>query len=699
MPSYNSFLRLIFGCLVTVFAIFATLGFPGSALAQPQLEYDTLYAGGNYSIRKLPPGSTYRACRAVCRNEKRCKAWSFIKEQGRARKGFSLELGSKFRIRVGKRGHYSPPRCQLKDRVARTRPTPCCISGTKRVKVVDRNHISRVCSRYAEQAVIDNEENMARKCGLEGQRWSASFTRHQNWCKRRGRAAAERATRKRTRALARCDRNRTAYIDESCRRYADTAVDQAKFNKKFDCGFRRVRWHLNRRKYVRECRQMSRAERQRNLDSREDFVGKCLASVDDRGDRYDDDRDRDYARSPEPQNDDYDRGPRVVPNLTKPEYWVSFYGASSGGWSASRNPRMMADVNGDGRADVVGFAGTGVFVSLARNARFSEPRRWVSFYGASSGGWSVSRNPRMMADVNGDGRADVVGFAGTGVYVSLARNGRFSEPRRWVEAFGFRAGGWRTGRHPRMMADVNGDGRADVVGFAGNGVYVSLARRGRFTDPELWVRGFGSSTGGWSVAEHPRMMADVNGDGRADIVGFGNQGVYVSLARRGRFTRPELWVKAFGTRAGGWRTNRHPRMMADVNGDGRADVVGFAGSGVYVSLAQRGRFSEPKVWVNAFGANTGGWQVGKHLRTMADMNGDGRADVVGFAGRGVYVSLAQRGRFAEPQMWVAGYGPRSGGWDVKNHPRMVVDVNGDKRADIVGFADNGVFVSLARRIR
>jgi hypothetical protein len=33
------------------------------------------------------------------------------------------------------------------------------------------------------------------------------------------------------------------------------------------------------------------------------------------------------------------------------------------------------------------------------------------------------------------------------------------------------------------------------------------------------------------MADHPRMMADTNGDGRADIVGFGSSGVWVSLSR------------------------------------------------------------------------------------------------------------------------------------------------------------------------
>jgi hypothetical protein len=43
--------------------------------------------------------------------------------------------------------------------------------------------------------------------------------------------------------------------------------------------------------------------------------------------------------------------------------------------------------------------------------------------------------------------------------------------------------------------------------------------------------GAGTSAGGWASDDHfPRELADVNGDGRADIVGFGDAGVYVALA-------------------------------------------------------------------------------------------------------------------------------------------------------------------------
>jgi hypothetical protein len=79
----------------------------------------------------------------------------------------------------------------------------------------------------------------------------------------------------------------------------------------------------------------------------------------------------------------------------------------------------------------------------------------------------------------------------------------------------------------------------------------------------------------------------VNGDGLADIVGFGQAGVYVSLATgAGHFAAPTLQVANFGPGAGGWSSdNLYPRELADVNGDGTADIVGFGQAGVYESLA------------------------------------------------------------------------------------------------------------------
>ncbi|WP_372623416.1 CARDB domain-containing protein, partial [Falsiroseomonas sp.] len=136
------------------------------------------------------------------------------------------------------------------------------------------------------------------------------------------------------------------------------------------------------------------------------------------------------------------------------------------------------------------------------------------------------------------------------------------------------AGGWSSDdRYPRQLADVNADGRADIVGFGNAGVWVALAdASGNFGPMQLRHAGFGYApeAGGWSSDDrYPRQLADVNADGRADIVGFGNAGVWVALAdASGNFGPMQLRHPGFGyaPEAGGWSSDdSYPRQLADVN--------------------------------------------------------------------------------------------------------------------------------------
>src|SRR5262245_16675121 len=285
----------------------------------------------------------------------------------------------------------------------------------------------------------------------------------------------------------------------------------------------------------------------------------------------------------------------------------------------------------------------------------------------------------LTADLTGDGRADIAGFGEAGVYVSRNNgNGGFPQPTLAVPNFGYTAGGWPVERLRRLLADLTGDGRADIVGFGEAGVYVSRNNgNGGFPQPTLAVPNFGATAGGWRVDRHPRFLADLTGDGRADIVGFGEAGVYVSLNNgNGGFPQPTLAVPNFGATAGGWRVDRHPRFLADLTGDGRADIVGFGEAGVYVSLNNgNGTFQPPTLVVTNFGYTAGGWRVERHPRWLADLNAGRRADIVGFGEAGVYVSLNNgNGGFPQPTLAVTNFGATAGGWRVERHPRFVVGV-------------------------
>jgi FG-GAP-like repeat len=239
--------------------------------------------------------------------------------------------------------------------------------------------------------------------------------------------------------------------------------------------------------------------------------------------------------------------------------------------------------------DVIGFDLAGA------PSGFASPAFQLSAFGTSAGGWSSDDTyPRDVADVNGGGMADIVGFSSAGVYESLATGGgHFAMPTFELAAFGVDAGGWSSDNtYPRKLADVDGGGMADIVGFSSAGVYESLASAGgHFAMPTFELAAFGTMAGGWSSDNtYPRELADVNLDGRADIIGFSSAGVYESLATAGgHFAMPTFELAAFGTMAGGWSSNdTYPRKLADVNGDGRADIVGFGADGVYVSLATTG---------------------------------------------------------------------------------------------------------------
>ena len=176
--------------------------------------------------------------------------------------------------------------------------------------------------------------------------------------------------------------------------------------------------------------------------------------------------------------------------------------------------------------------------------------------------------PMRSADLTGDGRADIVGFGDAGVWVSLNNgNGTFQNPQLVVGNFAYSAGGWRVEKHPRFLADLTGDGRADIVGFGDAGVWVSLNNgNGTFQNPQLVVGNFAYNAGGWRVEKHPRFLADLTGDQQVDIIGFGDAGVWASISTgKGSYPNPHLVVNNFGYNAGGWRVEKHPRFVAGPN--------------------------------------------------------------------------------------------------------------------------------------
>ena len=402
--------------------------------------------------------------------------------------------------------------------------------------------------------------------------------------------------------------------------------------------------------------------------------------------------------------------------------------------TASRAPASWIDANGDGipddaalpinsdidrngYPDIVGLGYAGILASRNSAGSFlsgsqvsAEPRL---NYTGSAGFWWEYETPSTITDLNADGYPDFLQFGVYGVTVALNdKTGKFVNAQRVLNAFGSDsfAGGWSTSNHPRMLSDVNNDSFPDIVGFANNGVYVALNnKKGGFDSAILKLSGhFGPSpaAGGWSVSQHPRILSDVNNDGYPDIVGFANNGVHVALNNKnGGFNTPSLKLDryfGYSPNAGGWFVGQHIRLLSDINNDGYPDIVGFAHNGVHVALNNKsGGFNAPSIILDGYfgySAYAGGWFINEHPRMLVDVNNDKYPDIVGFANNGVYVALNNKsGGFNAPNLKLGGYfgsNPIAGGWSVEDHPRLLVDVNNDKYPDIVGFANMGVYVAV-----
>ena len=303
---------------------------------------------------------------------------------------------------------------------------------------------------------------------------------------------------------------------------------------------------------------------------------------------------------------------------------IKDYGYNAGGWRVERHPRFVADLRKTGRVDIIGFGNAGVLVSKNNgNLNFAPQILGLNNFGYNQG-WRTDRHLRFLADITGDGFMDIVGFGEKYVYVATGKgDGTFNGIRSVINDFTIGAGGWQINKHPRLLGDITGDGKADIVGFGNAGVYVALNKGdGTFHPPKLVLKDFGYMAGGWRVEKHPRFLADVNGDGKLDIVGFGDAGVYIAISNGdGTFKAPMLAIKNFGYNAGGWRVEKHLRFPVDITGDGSADIVGFGENSVWVSYNDgKGNLSSPiKKLTDEFAFRGGQWDMSKTVRFVTNL--------------------------------------------------------------------------------
>jgi len=275
---------------------------------------------------------------------------------------------------------------------------------------------------------------------------------------------------------------------------------------------------------------------------------------------------------------------------------------------------VTVDVNGDGRLDIITANSTAnnVGVLLGSATTPGTFPATATFYG-SGGNFPVGLG---VGDVNGDGRPDIVVDNQSDNNVSVLLNSA-TTPGTFLAAVTYGSGSMA----PRGLGliDLNGDSRLDIVtgGATSNtiGVLLNLAATpGTFGTPLTYPTGVGAD----GIA-----VGDVNGDGRPDVAVTGYLTANTITMLLNSATSPGTFPTMVTYSSGGVK----PRgvTLADVNGDGLADIVAGneTSNSVGVLLNQPatpGTFGTPALYTSGASGPDG-------VR-VRDMNGDGRPDIV-----------------------------------------------------------------------
>ncbi|GJL65386.1 MAG: hypothetical protein NPIRA05_03570 [Nitrospirales bacterium] len=313
-------------------------------------------------------------------------------------------------------------------------------------------------------------------------------------------------------------------------------------------------------------------------------------------------------------------------------------------------------------------------------------------------GWDAAEyySTIQMADLNNDHADELLarGYNGMtvhewdatlGLWKELATSGPFSNPEGW--------------NHPEyystiQTADIDGDGSPELLARGASGMYTykwdgTTWQILRADDP-AWT-----DAGGWSAAKFYSTIqtADIDGEKGDELLARGVDGIDTYKWSGSEWTLLKS-ADPFWADSNGWGEAKFYSTIqtADIDGEPGDELLarGIKGMDTYKWSGSGWKLlkSASPGWSDAIG-----WEHPQFYSTiqMADIDGDGKAEMLGRSGGGMetykWNGTAWDQLKTENPVWSDDFG-----WDQVKYYSTIqsADIDGDKAAELLGRASGGM---------
>lgn len=300
------------------------------------------------------------------------------------------------------------------------------------------------------------------------------------------------------------------------------------------------------------------------------------------------------------------------------------------GWDVYNQIIPLDDSTGDGLGDLIARTPSGALY-------FYESTGYGTFLKRTGGntGWNVSS---LFAGQGGNpdfGKNELMTrtTGGTLYWYYAKNNGKLSARVQASDS-----GGW-AGANINFPSSLDNDGYADLV---------------ETYDGTLYNAGSGLG-GGWGAYNTLVGPGDLNGDGKGDLLGRTSKGDLYLFRGNGSGTGFAGKLKV----GYGFSTYNKIVGAGDLSGDGLSDVVARTSGGTLYLYKGTGNAAAPFKARVQIGT---GFNIYKKFAAPGDLNGDGKADLLGIDGKGDVYNYASTGTGKINKRVKVGYG-----WDIYNN--------------------------------